>query len=69
MITVTRTIDPPPPNPCTTLPARSETLELANAATRLPTINMVTAAIIVGFLPKISESLTQTGVDAVVARV
>jgi hypothetical protein len=64
----TRTTTPPPPNPCTTLPATSIVALTLTPHKMLPPRKMVSATKMTGFRPKTSESVPQNGTEAALAR-
>jgi hypothetical protein len=68
MMIVFNIIIPPPPIPCKQRPPMRTKIEWARAASKLPARNIALAARSADFLPMTSDSLAQSGVDAVLAR-
>ena len=63
-----KTIRPPPPKPCMTLPAISILILMLSAAINDPTKNEMLASKMMGFRPHMSLNFPQVGVDAAAVR-
>jgi hypothetical protein len=66
--TYTRTVTPPPPKPCTALPATNIVALILTAHITLPRRKIVFATKMTGLRPNTSASVPQNGIEDALAR-